>query len=175
MVPPLLARIPSTKPAKRKASSPQLDVSLAKRKREELVHLDENLPHLVRGQIRKSPLKMLFLFSEFKLLTWRKSSKVRLTMNEFTVSAASTPSDDLGSADPLGLAKLGTGTVEKDRRSKKKWDQPCSSHVIQASLKPSWVYLQVIQSGVGNRASAGLFLYSRSHSCQIKKKLYYKT
>lgn len=33
---------------------------------------------------------------------------------------ASTPSDDLGSADPLGLTKLGTGTVEKDRRSKKK-------------------------------------------------------
>uniref|UniRef100_A0A4W6BU98 PTPRF interacting protein alpha 3 n=1 Tax=Lates calcarifer TaxID=8187 RepID=A0A4W6BU98_LATCA len=32
------------------------------------------------------------------------------------------PSDDLGSADPLGLAKLGTGTVEKDRRSKKKHD-----------------------------------------------------
>ncbi|KAI4807672.1 hypothetical protein KUCAC02_027463 [Chaenocephalus aceratus] len=31
------------------------------------------------------------------------------------------PSDDLGS-DPLGLAKLGTGTVEKDRRSKKKHD-----------------------------------------------------
>lgn len=37
-------------------------------------------------------------------------------------SPASTPSDDLGSADPLGLTKLGTGTVEKDRRSKKKWD-----------------------------------------------------
>ncbi|KAM9774261.1 LOW QUALITY PROTEIN: liprin-alpha-3-like [Syngnathus typhle] len=35
---------------------------------------------------------------------------------------ASTPSDDLGPADPLGLAKLGTGTVEKDRRSKKKHD-----------------------------------------------------
>lgn len=33
---------------------------------------------------------------------------------------ASTPSDDLGPADPLALAKLGTGTVEKDRRSKKK-------------------------------------------------------
>uniref|UniRef100_A0A674N6I3 PTPRF interacting protein alpha 3 n=1 Tax=Takifugu rubripes TaxID=31033 RepID=A0A674N6I3_TAKRU len=30
--------------------------------------------------------------------------------------------DDLGSADPLGLTKLGTGTVEKDRRSKKKHD-----------------------------------------------------
>uniref|UniRef100_A0A3Q3GLX4 PTPRF interacting protein alpha 3 n=1 Tax=Labrus bergylta TaxID=56723 RepID=A0A3Q3GLX4_9LABR len=37
-------------------------------------------------------------------------------------SLASTPSDDLGSADPLGLTKLGTGTVEKDRRSKKKHD-----------------------------------------------------
>ncbi|XP_056286481.1 liprin-alpha-3-like isoform X3 [Pseudoliparis swirei] len=37
-------------------------------------------------------------------------------------SLASTPSDDLGSADPLGLQKLGTGTVEKDRRSKKKHD-----------------------------------------------------
>lgn len=36
------------------------------------------------------------------------------------IFTASTPSDDLGSADPLGLAKLGTGTVEKDRRSKKK-------------------------------------------------------
>ncbi|KAL3967623.1 Ras-related protein Rab-9A [Sarotherodon galilaeus] len=39
-----------------------------------------------------------------------------------SASLASTPSDDLGSADPLGLAKLGTGTVEKDRRSKKKHD-----------------------------------------------------
>ncbi|TNN72138.1 Liprin-alpha-3 [Liparis tanakae] len=37
-------------------------------------------------------------------------------------SGPSTPSDDLGSADPLGLQKLGTGTVEKDRRSKKKHD-----------------------------------------------------
>uniref|UniRef100_A0A8C5GJY1 Liprin-alpha-3-like n=1 Tax=Gouania willdenowi TaxID=441366 RepID=A0A8C5GJY1_GOUWI len=37
-------------------------------------------------------------------------------------SLASTPSDDLGPADPLGLAKMGTGTVEKDRRSKKKHD-----------------------------------------------------
>ncbi|KAI1896288.1 hypothetical protein AGOR_G00093250 [Albula goreensis] len=36
-----------------------------------------------------------------------------------SASLASTPSDDLGSADPLGLTKL-TGTVEKDRRSKKK-------------------------------------------------------
>uniref|UniRef100_A0A671YDB2 PTPRF interacting protein alpha 3 n=1 Tax=Sparus aurata TaxID=8175 RepID=A0A671YDB2_SPAAU len=39
-----------------------------------------------------------------------------------SASLASTPSDDLGSADPLGLTKLGTGTVEKDRRSKKKHD-----------------------------------------------------
>ncbi|XP_070304785.1 LOW QUALITY PROTEIN: liprin-alpha-3-like [Salvelinus sp. IW2-2015] len=39
-----------------------------------------------------------------------------------SASLASTPSDDLGSADPLGLAKMGTGTVEKDRRSKKKHD-----------------------------------------------------
>ncbi|XP_077407191.1 liprin-alpha-3-like isoform X2 [Vanacampus margaritifer] len=39
-----------------------------------------------------------------------------------STSLASTPSDDLGPADPLGLAKLGTGTVEKDRRSKKKHD-----------------------------------------------------
>ncbi|XP_055786718.1 liprin-alpha-3-like isoform X6 [Salvelinus fontinalis] len=39
-----------------------------------------------------------------------------------SASLASTPSDDLGSADPLGLAKMGTGTVEKDRRSKKKQD-----------------------------------------------------
>lgn len=36
-------------------------------------------------------------------------------------SLASTPSDELGSADPLRL-KMGTGTVEKDRRSKKKHD-----------------------------------------------------
>ncbi|CAB1312253.1 unnamed protein product [Coregonus sp. 'balchen'] len=39
-----------------------------------------------------------------------------------SASLASTPSDDLGTADPLGLAKMGTGTVEKDRRSKKKHD-----------------------------------------------------
>lgn len=32
---------------------------------------------------------------------------------------ASTPSDDVSSADPLGLTKL-TGSVDKDRRSKKK-------------------------------------------------------
>ncbi|KAJ8399928.1 hypothetical protein AAFF_G00406580 [Aldrovandia affinis] len=36
-----------------------------------------------------------------------------------STSLASTPSDDLGSADPLGLTKL-TGSVDKDRRSKKK-------------------------------------------------------
>uniref|UniRef100_A0AAY4DBX2 SAM domain-containing protein n=1 Tax=Denticeps clupeoides TaxID=299321 RepID=A0AAY4DBX2_9TELE len=36
-----------------------------------------------------------------------------------SASLASTPSDDLGTVDPLGLAKM-TGTVEKDRRSKKK-------------------------------------------------------
>ncbi|XP_036379013.1 liprin-alpha-3-like isoform X2 [Megalops cyprinoides] len=36
-----------------------------------------------------------------------------------SASLASTPSDDLGSADPLGLTKL-AGTVDKDRRSKKK-------------------------------------------------------
>ena len=35
------------------------------------------------------------------------------------ISPASTPSDELGSSDPLSL-KMGTGTVEKDRRSKKK-------------------------------------------------------
>uniref|UniRef100_A0A8C7PKQ0 SAM domain-containing protein n=1 Tax=Oncorhynchus mykiss TaxID=8022 RepID=A0A8C7PKQ0_ONCMY len=39
-----------------------------------------------------------------------------------SASLTSTPSDDLGSADPLGLAKMGTGTVEKDRRSRKKQD-----------------------------------------------------
>ncbi|KAF3853509.1 hypothetical protein F7725_014197, partial [Dissostichus mawsoni] len=80
MVLPPPARIPSTRPAKRKALSPQLVVSLAKRKKGGSVHLVGNLPHWV----------------------------------------PSTPSDDLGSADPLGLAKLGTGTVEKDRRSKRK-------------------------------------------------------
>ncbi|XP_041943074.1 liprin-alpha-3 isoform X4 [Alosa sapidissima] len=36
-----------------------------------------------------------------------------------SASLASTPSDDLGTVDPLGLAKM-TGTVEKGRRSKKK-------------------------------------------------------
>ncbi len=50
MVPPLLARIPSTKPAKRKALSRPLVVSLAKRKKGGSVHLGANLPHWVRGQ-----------------------------------------------------------------------------------------------------------------------------
>lgn len=47
---------------------------------------------------------------------------MRFTIVTFNIRpfSASTPSDDLGSADPLGLTKLGTGTVEKDRRSKKK-------------------------------------------------------
>lgn len=49
-VPPQLARIPFTKPAKRKASNPLLVVSLAKRKRDGLVHLDVNLPHWVCEQ-----------------------------------------------------------------------------------------------------------------------------
>lgn len=35
---------------------------------------------------------------------------------------ASTPSDDLGSVDPLGLTKM-AGPVDKDRRSKKKYAQ----------------------------------------------------
>uniref|UniRef100_A0A3P9QCU4 PTPRF interacting protein alpha 3 n=3 Tax=Poeciliinae TaxID=586240 RepID=A0A3P9QCU4_POERE len=52
-----------------------------------------------------------------------KKEKGRIgTPGRESASLASTPSDDLGSADPLGLAKLGTGTVEKDRRSKKKHD-----------------------------------------------------
>ncbi|XP_010791219.1 liprin-alpha-3-like isoform X2 [Notothenia coriiceps] len=52
-----------------------------------------------------------------------KKEKGRIgTPGRESSSLASTPSDDLGSADPLGLAKLGTGTVEKDRRSKKKHD-----------------------------------------------------
>ncbi|KAK5905864.1 hypothetical protein CgunFtcFv8_001782 [Champsocephalus gunnari] len=51
-----------------------------------------------------------------------KKEKGRIgTPGRESSSLASTPSDDLGS-DPLGLAKLGTGTVEKDRRSKKKHD-----------------------------------------------------
>ncbi|XP_063749824.1 liprin-alpha-3-like isoform X3 [Eleginops maclovinus] len=52
-----------------------------------------------------------------------KKEKGRIgTPGRESSSLASTPSDDLGSADPLGLTKLGTGTVEKDRRSKKKHD-----------------------------------------------------
>lgn len=47
MEPQLLARIPSTKPAKRKALSRLLDVFLVKRKKEEWVHQDGNLLHWV--------------------------------------------------------------------------------------------------------------------------------
>lgn len=47
MEPLLQARIPSTKPAKRKALNRPLVVSLVKRKRGGLVHLGVNLPHWV--------------------------------------------------------------------------------------------------------------------------------
>ena len=56
-------------------------------------------------------------FREWSTMRW-----IHEVISTFNPFPASTPSDDLGSADPLGLAKLGTGTVEKDRRSKKKWD-----------------------------------------------------
>ncbi len=41
------------------------------------------------------------------------------TLNLSVPPVASTPSDDLGSVDPLGLTKM-AGPVDKDRRSKKK-------------------------------------------------------
>lgn len=42
-----------------------------------------------------------------------------VTLNISVSPVASTPSDDLGSVDPLGLTKM-AGPVDKDRRSKKK-------------------------------------------------------
>uniref|UniRef100_A0A8C2H3L6 PTPRF interacting protein alpha 3 n=1 Tax=Cyprinus carpio TaxID=7962 RepID=A0A8C2H3L6_CYPCA len=49
-----------------------------------------------------------------------KKEKVRMGQpGRESASLASTPSDDLGSVDPLGLTKM-AGPVDKDRRSKKK-------------------------------------------------------
>uniref|UniRef100_A0A8C2HGL2 PTPRF interacting protein alpha 3 n=1 Tax=Cyprinus carpio TaxID=7962 RepID=A0A8C2HGL2_CYPCA len=49
-----------------------------------------------------------------------KKDKVRMGQpGRESASLASTPSDDLGSVDPLGLTKM-AGPVDKDRRSKKK-------------------------------------------------------
>lgn len=65
MVSPLPARIPSIKPAKRKALSRPLVVSLAKRKRGGSVHLGANLHHWVREQTRNYSLKMPFCFQMY--------------------------------------------------------------------------------------------------------------
>lgn len=47
------------------------------------------------------------------------SAHLFVTLNISASPVASTPSDDLGSVDPLGLTKM-AGPVDKDRRSKKK-------------------------------------------------------
>lgn len=60
MASPLLARIPFTKPAKRKALSHPSVVSLEKRKRGGSVHLGANLPLWVSEQIKNYSFIMLF-------------------------------------------------------------------------------------------------------------------
>lgn len=64
------------------------------------------------------------------------------TLNLSVPPVASTPSDDLGSVDPLGLTKM-AGPVDKDRRSKKKYCYSNKSSVVFFSLYISSVVLNI--------------------------------
>uniref|UniRef100_H2UAL9 PTPRF interacting protein alpha 3 n=1 Tax=Takifugu rubripes TaxID=31033 RepID=H2UAL9_TAKRU len=77
--------------------------------------------HPSQDSLHKASKKKSIKSSIGRLFGKKEKGRVGAPGRE-SASLASTPSDDLGSADPLGLTKLGTGTVEKDRRSKKKHD-----------------------------------------------------
>ncbi|XP_024913861.1 liprin-alpha-3-like [Cynoglossus semilaevis] len=74
-----------------------------------------------QDSLHKASKKKSIKSSIGRLFGKREKGRIGATGRE-SVSLASTPSEDMGSADPLSLAKLGTGTVEKERRHKKKHD-----------------------------------------------------
>uniref|UniRef100_A0A3B4VRH2 PTPRF interacting protein alpha 3 n=1 Tax=Seriola dumerili TaxID=41447 RepID=A0A3B4VRH2_SERDU len=83
--------------------------------------LDDHREFRSQDSLHKASKKKSIKSSIGRLFGKKEKGRIGAPGRE-SASLASTPSDDLGSADPLGLAKLGTGTVEKDRRSKKKHD-----------------------------------------------------
>uniref|UniRef100_A0A669B6I6 PTPRF interacting protein alpha 3 n=1 Tax=Oreochromis niloticus TaxID=8128 RepID=A0A669B6I6_ORENI len=83
--------------------------------------LDDHREFPSQDSLHKASKKKSIKSSIGRLFGKKEKGRIGAPGRE-SASLASTPSDDLGSADPLGLAKLGTGTVEKDRRSKKKHD-----------------------------------------------------
>uniref|UniRef100_A0A3Q2NR87 PTPRF interacting protein alpha 3 n=1 Tax=Fundulus heteroclitus TaxID=8078 RepID=A0A3Q2NR87_FUNHE len=83
--------------------------------------LDDHREFRSQDSLHKTTKKKSIKSSIGRLFGKKEKGRIGTPGREST-SLASTPSDDLGSADPLGLVKLGTGTVEKDRRNKKKHD-----------------------------------------------------
>uniref|UniRef100_A0A3Q3GSU1 PTPRF interacting protein alpha 3 n=1 Tax=Labrus bergylta TaxID=56723 RepID=A0A3Q3GSU1_9LABR len=83
--------------------------------------LDDHREFRSQDSLHKASKKKSIKSSIGRLFGKKEKGRIGAPGRESS-SLASTPSDDLGSADPLGLTKLGTGTVEKDRRSKKKHD-----------------------------------------------------
>uniref|UniRef100_H2LRQ3 PTPRF interacting protein alpha 3 n=1 Tax=Oryzias latipes TaxID=8090 RepID=H2LRQ3_ORYLA len=83
--------------------------------------LDDRHEYRSQDSLHKASKKKSIKSSIGRLFGKKEKGRMGTPSRE-SASLASTPSDDLGSADPLSLAKLGTGTVEKDRRSKKKHD-----------------------------------------------------
>uniref|UniRef100_A0A3Q3W1V5 SAM domain-containing protein n=1 Tax=Mola mola TaxID=94237 RepID=A0A3Q3W1V5_MOLML len=83
--------------------------------------LDDHREFRSQDSLHKASKKKSIKSSIGRLFGKKEKGRIGAPGRE-SASLASTPSDDLGSADPLGLTKLGTGTVEKDRRSKKKHD-----------------------------------------------------
>ncbi|KAJ8251060.1 hypothetical protein GJAV_G00216810 [Gymnothorax javanicus] len=79
---------------------------------------DGGMANSSQDSLHKSTKKKSIKSSIGRLFGKKEKGRMGQTGRE-SVSLASTPSEDLGTADPLGLTKL-AGPVDKDRRSKKK-------------------------------------------------------
>uniref|UniRef100_A0A3Q1GE36 PTPRF interacting protein alpha 3 n=1 Tax=Acanthochromis polyacanthus TaxID=80966 RepID=A0A3Q1GE36_9TELE len=102
-------------------STPRLPHSPARETDRQVLLSADGVTTASQDSLHKASKKKSIKSSIGRLFGKKEKGRIGAPGRE-SASLASTPSDDLGSADPLGLAKLGTGTVEKDRRSKKKHD-----------------------------------------------------
>ncbi|XP_064171536.1 liprin-alpha-3 isoform X3 [Anguilla rostrata] len=83
-----------------------------------ILSADGSAANSSQDSLHKSTKKKSIKSSIGRLFGKKEKGRMGASGRE-SVSLASTPSEDLGSADPLGLTKL-AGPVDKDRRSKKK-------------------------------------------------------